>query len=195
MPVRGVAPLIMEPAHEGVFEVLLTPKHLLEMPLALTPFYRDWQSPLLDADSNVPVHHVYFDNLQTEEPSSYDNDHDYTKIQTPYLALHFQIFLEHTQLLSCYPELPFKLTNGFPIVNLAPLNQTFAPPNFPGANLHADTIHVYIAEELCLGRLSGPFTQEELEHKIGPFCSLPLQVATEEGAPGSILHQRRDQFR
>ena len=100
MPVHGVAPLIMEPAHGSVFEVSATPTPFLETPLALTPFYRDWRSPLLDADSNVPMPHVYFDNLQTEEPFPYDNDRDYTKIQTPYLALHFQIFLEHTQLLS-----------------------------------------------------------------------------------------------
>ena len=180
----------MEPAHGNVFEVSSTPKPFLETPLALTPFYRDWRSPLPDADSNVPMPHIYFDNLQTEEPSPYDNDHDYAKIHTPYSALHFQIFLERAQLLSRYPELPFKLTNGFPIGNLAPLNQTFAPPNLPGANLHADTIRAYIAEELCLGRLSGPFTQEELEHKIGPFRSSPLQVATKEGAPGEPTKYR-----
>jgi hypothetical protein len=49
--------------------------------------------------------------------------------------------------------------NSFPIGNLAPLTQTFAPPNLPGANLHANMICAYIAEELCLGWLSGPFTQ------------------------------------
>ena len=128
--------------------------------------------------------HIYFDNLQTEEPSPYDNDHDYKKIHTPYSAFHFQIFLECAQLISRYPELPFKLTNGFPIGNFTSLNQTFAPPNLPGASLHVDTICAYIVEELHLGRFSGPFTREELERKIGPFRSSPLQIATKEGAPG-----------
>jgi hypothetical protein len=100
------------------------------------------------------------------------------------------------------------LTHGFPIGNLTPLNHTFAPPNLPSANLHVDTICTYIAEELRLGHFSGPFTREELELKIGPFRSSPLQVATKEGAPdeptkltpfvqreSSILHQQRDQLR
>jgi len=38
--------------------------------------------------------------------------------------------------------------------------------------------------ELSLGQFTGPFTQEELEWKIGPFHSSPLQVAIKEGAPG-----------
>jgi hypothetical protein len=184
MPARGAAPLIMGPAHESASEVSSTPKFFLETPLALTLPYRDWRSPLLDANSNSSVPHVYFDNLQIEGPSPYDNDHDYAKIQTPYSASQFQIFLKRAQLLSRYPELPFKLTHGFPIGNLAPLHHTFAPPNLPGALHHADTIRAYIAEELHLGRFSGPFTREELECKIGPFRSSPLQVATKEGAPG-----------
>jgi hypothetical protein len=64
------------------------------------------------------------------------------------------------------------------------------PPNLPGALHHTDTIRAYIAEELHLGRFSGPFTQEELECKIGPFRSSPLQVATKEGAPGELAKLR-----
>jgi hypothetical protein len=190
MPVRGVAPLITEPAHGSAFEVSMTPEPFLETPLALTPPYRDWRSPLLDADANVPMPHVYYDNLQIEEPSPYDNDRDYAKIHTPYSALNFQSFLEHTQLLSRYPELPFKLTHGFPIGNLAPLTHTFTPPNLPGASLHADTIRAYISEELRLGRFSGPFTREALELKIGNFRSSPLQVAVKEGMPGEPTKYR-----
>jgi hypothetical protein len=51
-------------------------------------------------------------------------------------------------------------------------------------------IRAYIAEELWLGRFSGPFTQEELELKIGPFHSSPLQVAMKEGAPGEPTKYR-----
>jgi hypothetical protein len=85
----GVVLLIMEPVHKSAFEVSSTPKSFLEMFLALTLLYRGWQSPLPQSDLNIPVPHIYFDNLQIEEPSPYDNDHDYAKIQTPYLALHF----------------------------------------------------------------------------------------------------------
>jgi hypothetical protein len=136
------------------------------------------------------VPHVYFDNLQIEQPSPYDNDFDYSKILTPYSAMHFQIFLERAQLISRYPELPFKLIHGFPIGYLAPLEHTFTPPNLPGANVYADIIHADIAEELRLGRYSGPFTREELEGKIGPFRSSPLQVNVKEGAPGEPIKYR-----
>jgi len=102
----------------------------------------------------------------------------------PYSALQFQIFLECLHLLSHYAKIPFKLMHGFPIGPLKPLKSTFTPPNLLGANLHADVIHVSIADEIHLGHYSGPFTQEELEQKISPFCSSPLQVNVKEGAPG-----------
>jgi hypothetical protein len=184
MPVRGVAPPIMELVHESVFEVSTTLQPFLETPLASTPLYRDWRSPVPVPDSFVSTPHVYYDNLQIEQPSPYDNDCDYSKILTPYSAAQFQIFLERSQLLSHYPELPFKLTHGIPIGNLAPLKQTFTPPNLPGADIYADTIHASISEELRLGRFSGPFTLDELKAKFGFFRSSPLQVDVKEGAPG-----------
>ena len=119
-----------------------------------------------------------------EQPLPYDNDCDYLKILTPYSTMQFQHFFKHSQLLPHYSELPFKLMHGFLIGYLKPLKQTFTPPNLPRANLNADVIHARIDEELCLGHYSGPFTQEELEKKIEPFCSSLLQINIKEGAPG-----------
>jgi hypothetical protein len=184
MPVCGAAPLTMEPVHKSVFEVSTTPQLFLETPLASAPPYRDWQSPIPVSDSFVFIPHVYFDNLQMEQPSPYDNNCDYSKILTPYSATQFQIFLKHSQLLPHYPELSFKLMHGFPIGYLEPLKQTFTPPNLPGANHYADIIHASIDEELRLGHYSGPFTREGLERKIGSFHSSPLQVDMKEGTSG-----------
>jgi hypothetical protein len=75
----------------------------------------------------------------------------------------FQHFLEQSCLLSHYPELPFKLTHGFPIGYLTPIKQTFTPPNLSGAGIHADVICASIAEELHLRCYSGPFAHDELE--------------------------------
>jgi hypothetical protein len=180
----------MEPVRESVFEVSTTPQFFLETPLALAPPYRDWRSPASISDLSVSAPHVYFDNLQIEQPSSYDNDLDYSKILTPYSATQFRIFLERSQLLSRYPELSFKLMHGFPIGYLTPLEHTFTPPNLPGAKVYADVIRASIADELRLGRYSGPFTREELEGKIGPFRSSPLQVDVKEGTPGEPTKYR-----
>ncbi|GLB38818.1 hypothetical protein LshimejAT787_0506830 [Lyophyllum shimeji] len=184
----GAAPPTTGPALGSVSEAPLAPPSFLETPLALISFYRDWRSLPLDTVSPAP--HIYFDNLQIEAPSPYDKDRDYARIHTPYSAAQFRLFLEHAQLLHRYPELPLKLARGFPIGNLSPITRTYTPPNLPGATLHADTIRTYIADELRLGRFTGPFTRDELEGKIGPFRSSPLQVATKEGAPGEPTKYR-----
>lgn len=177
---HGAALLITEPVPEFVSEPAA--HNFLESPLALTYPYRDWQP--LPTCNDTPAPHIYFNNLQCKQPSLHDLDPDYANIRTPYSASQFQFFLEHAQLLKRYPELPFKIAHGFPLRKLAPITKTYAPPNLPGVIIHSDTIQAYIAEELCLGRFSGPFTHQELERKIGPFHSLPLQVAIKEGAPG-----------
>ena len=93
MPVHGAGPPIMEPAHESVSEVSVTPQPFLEMPLASALLYRDWRSPLI-SDSLVLTSHIYFDNLQIEQSSPCDDDSDYEKIITPYSAMQFQLFLK-----------------------------------------------------------------------------------------------------
>jgi hypothetical protein len=129
----------------------------LELPLALAPCYRDWRPLASTSVPSVSAPHIYFDNLHFE-PWHYDNDSCYSKIIMLYSALQFKTFLEHAHLLPHYPELPFKLTHGFPIGPLKPLKHTFTPPNLPGAYLHSDIICASIAEELHLGHYSGPFT-------------------------------------
>ncbi|KJA13761.1 hypothetical protein HYPSUDRAFT_102178, partial [Hypholoma sublateritium FD-334 SS-4] len=47
-----------------------------------------------------------------------------------------------------------------------------------------DIIFQYIFEELALGRFMGPFHKDELESKISPSCSSPIQVVVKLGSPG-----------
>lgn len=75
-----------------------------------------------------------------------------------------------------YPDLPRKLTLGFPIGNLRPLSSSFVPPNHHNISDYHDAIHEYINDELRLRRVSGPFTSEQLFSKIGPFRSSPFQI-------------------
>jgi hypothetical protein len=131
-----------------------------------------------------PAEHIYFDNLQIPEPSPHDKYPDYAKIRTPYSADNFKIFLDNAGLLDRYPELCFKLTHGFSLGDLEPVLESYSPPNLPSAKFHADVIREYIAEELRLGHLTGPYTKEKLEETVGLFRSSPFQVAVKPGTDG-----------
>jgi hypothetical protein len=130
-----------------------------------------------------PSCHVFLNNLHII-PSAYDSDSDFSKIITPYCADRLKLFLRNANVLDQYPQLPNKIRHGFPLRELDPIKTTYAPPNLPSTLEHNQLIQDYINTKLSLGRFSGPFTQEELEIKIGPFCSSPLQVAVKEEAPG-----------
>jgi hypothetical protein len=142
-----------------------------------------------DPIPNIAVpHHVYLDHLSVSH-TPYDADPDFSKIITPYSAENLEVFLHNANLLDAYPELVFQIKHGFPLGHLQPILSTYAPPNLPSGLEHKHIIKDYIESELSLGQFTGPFTQEELEQKIGPFCSSPLQVAIKEGAPGQPTKQ------
>ena len=134
----------------------------------IIPKYTSWSAP--EELHETPEEHIYLDHLMIPEPSPYDQNADYAKIRTPYSASQSKIFLENTGLLDRYPELCFKITHGFPLSNLAPVLESYCPPNLPSADFHLDVIREYIADKLRLGRFTGPYTKEELECLIGPFC-------------------------
>lgn len=119
--------------------------------------------------NTVAPHHVYLDNNLSITQTSYNADADFSKIITPYSANNLVTFLEDTNLLEDYPELMFKIKHGFPLGHLDPIHSTYAPPNLPSADEHEHAIKEYIESELTLGCFSGPFSQIELEAKIGPF--------------------------
>lgn len=134
--------------------------------------------------SSPPPRFIYNDNLQ-HSPSPYDNDSDYSYINTPYSADGFDILLARTGLTHQFPELSYKLRNGFPIShNLSPLITSYTPNNLPGADLFKQVCDDYISEELAKGRYSGPFSHDQLFAKIGHFRSSPLQVVVKAGADG-----------
>lgn len=100
-------------------------------------------------------------------------------------TLAFNSFLHACKLFDQYPDLPFKLTHGFPIGNLPPLTHSYTPSNHHNIAEFHDAIRTYIHEELSLGRFSGPFSSVELFHKIGPFRSSPFQIVVKPGVEGS----------
>ncbi|GBE80134.1 hypothetical protein SCP_0213370 [Sparassis crispa] len=172
--VHSAAPPSMEPARENAHnegDVTL----LLGAWLRLLDDFVEWYPP---PNISTPDElHVYLDGLQIE-PSPFDQDPDFSLVLTPYSTPDFQRYLDNAGLLARYPELCFKITHSFPLGDLAPILESFTPNNLPSANDHMEVIREYISEELALGRFTGPFTRAQLETKIGPFRSSPLQVAT-----------------
>ena len=107
------------------------------------------------------------------------------RIMTPYNADAFERALNTAGLSSRYPDLPHKLRHGFPLGNLEPLTETYAPSNHVSVNDHVDDILQYFNSEIALQRMSGPFTSSEIENILGrPFRSSPIQVAVVPGELG-----------
>src|ERR1700722_20401377 len=125
---------------------------------------------------------IYNDNPKPEK-YPYDHDLDFSRIRTPYDSTAFQLYLSKANIIDRYPDLPFKLANGFSLGPIPPISSSYTPDNSPFTYEHSDFIRKYIDEELSLGRFTGPFTKEELEKKIGPFRSSPIQVAIVDNGP------------
>lgn len=167
----------------------LTRRVLANAPIdadASSPLY-SWSSLIhslqFDITPIVDDHRPYFDNLSPDS-SIFDSDPDFAKIRTPYSAAAFKEYLTKANLIHRYPELCHKLTYGFSLGDLDPIIESFTPPNLQSSDIHHEIIRSYIAEEIILERVVGPFTKEELEAKIGPFRSSPVQVVVTSGGPG-----------
>ncbi|GBE80443.1 hypothetical protein SCP_0301580 [Sparassis crispa] len=102
---------------------------------------------------------------------------EHERIITPYDADAFESVLHALGLFQRYPFLPRKLHYSFPIGDFALLLRTFAPPNHSSGAEHIDFIHQYISEQVSLGRMTGPYSQAQVEHILGSyFVSSPLAV-------------------
>ncbi|GBE80149.1 hypothetical protein SCP_0213520 [Sparassis crispa] len=120
------------------------------------------------------------------------------RIITPYDADAFESILRTLGLLQRYPFLPRKLRYGFPIGDFAPLLRTFAPSNHSSGSEHIDFIRQYISEQVSLGRMTGPYSQAQVEHILGTFfVSSPLAVVPKAGSKKFRLVQNcsyQDEF-
>jgi hypothetical protein len=109
------------------------------------------------------------------------------RIITPYNADAYDQFLHQFNLTTRYPNLVFNLRNGFPIGDMPPLKRTYTPQNHPSALQQSHIIRSYLDEEVHLGRMSGPFLQDEVELIIGGhFIVCPLGLVEKAGEPGKF---------
>ena len=108
------------------------------------------------------------------------------KITTPYNSDGWVIALACACLRKKYPTLVNDIIYGSPIGNPPPLMHTFTPPNLP-ANLNPMYIDCELKTEVDAGRMSGPFSIEDV-HLIfrGHFRTSPLGLVEKPGKPGAL---------
>lgn len=105
------------------------------------------------------------------------------RIITPYRADIFESELRRFDLLHKYSSLPDKFRHGFPIGDFDFLQQTFTPKNHSSSIEHMDFVLKYVAEQVSLGRMTGPYTQLQVESILGSkFVSSPVSVVRDVGS-------------
>lgn len=99
------------------------------------------------------------------------------RIITPYRADVFESELRKFGLFQKYPSLPNKFRFGFPIGDFEFLPQTFTPKNHSSSIEHIDFVLKYVAEQVSIGRMTGPYTRLHVESILrSKFVSSPISV-------------------
>jgi hypothetical protein len=114
-----------------------------------------------------------------------DHDEIFSRITTPYDVDAIESLLEKHNLGDSYPFLINNLRRGFPMGDFPPLLETVIFPNNDSAVTHAPFVADHLAEEVRALRMSGPFSQREVETILkGPFQCSPIIIASQSQAPG-----------
>src|SRR5882724_10368840 len=92
------------------------------------------------------------------------------------------IALHEAGLLYCFPNLIFDLTYGAPISNHPPLTHIFIPNNLKSAELHPLQMDGFLASEVAMGQIDGPFTIDQAHANFSGHCyTAPLGLVEEPG--------------
>ncbi|KAF5346278.1 hypothetical protein D9757_014841 [Collybiopsis confluens] len=109
----------------------------------------------------------------------------YSRIITPYNPEAFFIELSICGISDRYPLLVDNLRQGFPLGHMPTLSETIIINNHSSTIRYPEVVEEYISEESTAGRMSGPFSKEEVELILrGPFVSSPLIVSEQTQGPG-----------
>ena len=114
------------------------------------------------------------------------SDNIFLRITHPYDISAFETFISMHDLNFFYPLLVTNLRTGFPLGEMPPLTDTVIFKNHPSTLLHSDVVTQYLTDELDAGRMSGPFSLQQVENILrGPiFCS-PLLISVQVQQPGT----------
>ena len=105
------------------------------------------------------------------------------KLLTPLIANQWEHDLYITKLHTKYPQIPEYIRHGAH-AGIPQIHQSYTPLNKKSTESLAEIFNEMIHSEFAKGRYIGPFSQEQLERKIGPFQSSPLSLVPKAGKPG-----------
>jgi hypothetical protein len=108
-------------------------------------------------------------------------------VVTPYNADVFEHFLHKFNFDSHYPELVYNIRQGFSIGNMPILTHSYTPPNHKSVIDNPSVVCKYLAEEVSLGCMSGPFTASQVEAELGSFLiSCPIGLVKKASSHGKF---------
>jgi hypothetical protein len=112
------------------------------------------------------------------------HDEILNRVTTPYDADAFESMLAKHNLTARYPDLVRNLRHGFPMGDFPDLEKTVIFPNHSSVAQHSAFVQNYLDEEILARRMSGPFTQEEVETILGGhFQCSPMIVSVSVQGP------------
>ena len=130
--------------------------------------------------SNSIIYQASLMNADADSPEDL-----FLRIVHPYDIDAFDHFLSKNDLAYFYPLLVMNLRNGFPLGAMPALTHTIIFNNHPSTHLYSNVIDKYLTDELITGRMSGPFSLQQVEKILwgAIFCS-PLLVSAHTQQPG-----------
>lgn len=111
------------------------------------------------------------------------------KVVTPLLHSAWYEALHDCSLLQQFHDVPIGLQYGFKTGVSSTITSTFTPKNHNSAQLAPAIVNEHIANELRLGRYSGPFSIAQLSSIIGAFKTAPLGVIPKPNSNKSRIIQ------
>jgi hypothetical protein len=136
--------------------------------------YRDFSSTIVHRDSLIII-----------DKNSLEFSDIFLSIVHPYNTDAFTHFISKHALTYFYSLLVTNLRNGFPLGEMPSLTDTVIFKNHPSTLLHSDVVDKYLTDELKAGRMSGPFSRQQVEKILrGAFFCSPLLVSVQTQQPG-----------
>jgi hypothetical protein len=142
--------------------------------------YRNFSHTVIHRDSHT---------IEDKDLLDYSNE-IYFRIVHPYDTDAFHHFISKHDLTSFYSLLVMNLRNGFPLGEMPPITDTVIFKNHSSTTIHSDVIDKYLTDEINAGRMSGPFSCQQVGQTLrGSFLCSPLLVSVQiqqSGTPDKL---------
>lgn len=136
-------------------------------------------------DGAGPQHRAQRKVIDVSEINYHDLRENTSRVVTPYKWPAWEVYLESAGLYEQYRDVVDGIRNGFNI-HFPPITRSQLPHNGGSIRKFREHFNNIVANELAKGRYTGPFTQAEIEDRIGPCQSSPLTIIPKPHRPGKF---------